>query len=298
MTGIIFHIQRFSVNDGPGIRTTVFFKGCPLRCLWCHNPESISSGKQLLLREERCIRCGDCLQLCKNGAIRKVDGRYVTDRDICIVCGTCLETCYADAREIVGREMTTEEVLFEVEKDRVFYDRSGGGVTVSGGEPLFQHEFLLSLLTASKEKSIHTTVDTTGYTSPDILERLSTFVDLFLYDLKSLDDNRHREFTGVSNRLILENLNRLVRWGKRVIVRIPLIPGVNDDGASIREIGSYVKNLGGVSEIHLLPFHTTGDEKYRRLGMEHRFSAAPSPDHVQAVISDLKKYVDIVNVGG
>jgi pyruvate formate lyase activating enzyme len=298
MTGLIFHIQRFSVNDGPGIRTTVFLKGCPLRCRWCHNPESISPARQLLLREELCIRCGDCASLCKNGAIRKIDGSYVTDRDVCLVCGTCVGACYAEAREIVGCEMTTDEVLAEVEKDRVFYDQSAGGVTISGGEPLFQHEFLLSLLMASKEKSIHTTVDTTGYTSPEILEYISKFVDLFLYDVKTLDDKRHREYAGVSNRLILGNLRRLVGWGKRVIVRVPLIPGVNDDETSVRGIGEFVQGLGGVSEIHVLPFHTTGREKYRRLGMEYRFSAAPSPDRIQMAVDDLKGYVDVVSSGG
>jgi pyruvate formate lyase activating enzyme len=298
MTGLIFHIQRFSVNDGPGIRTTVFFKGCPLRCRWCHNPESISPFSQLLLREERCIRCGECASFCRNGAIRKIDGTYVTDRDICLVCGTCLAACNAEAREIVGREMTTDEVLSEVEKDRVFYDQSGGGITISGGEPLFQHEFLLSLLVASKEKSIHTTVDTTGYASPEILEHISKFVDLFLYDVKTLDDERHREFAGVSNRLILGNLRRLVGWGRHVIVRIPLITGVNDDEASIRGIGEFVQGLGGVSEIHVLPFHTTGIEKYRRLGMTYRFSAAPSPDRIQIAVDKLKEYVDVVTSGG
>jgi len=298
MKGSIFHIQRFSVNDGPGIRTTVFLKGCPMRCPWCHNPESILPGKQLLLREDRCIRCGDCSRACPNGAISNVEGILVTDRDRCRVCGTCLESCFAEAREIVGRETTVDEVLLEAEKDRVFYDQSGGGVTFSGGEPLFQHEFLLALLQAARQKEIHTAVDTTGYTSPEILEGISPFVDLFLYDLKTLDDERHREYTGVSNRLILENLGRLIRRGNHVIARVPLLPGVNDDETSIRDIGRFVKNLGAVSEIHLLPYHTTGSEKYRRLGMKYGFSGVPSPDRARAVENELRSYVDVVSSGG
>jgi len=194
--------------------------------------------------------------------------------------------------------MTVEDVLLEVEKDRVFYDQSGGGVTFSGGEPLYQHQFLHALLSASKRKNLHTTVDTTGYTSPEILERLRDFVDLFLYDLKTLDDDCHREFTGVSNRLILENLERLIQWGRRVIVRIPLIPGVNDDSVSIRNMGAFVRDLGAVSEIHLLPYHTTGSEKYRRLGMEYGFSETLSSDRVKVVVNELERYVNIVSTGG
>lgn len=298
MTGLIFHIQRFSVNDGPGIRTTVFLKGCPLRCRWCHNPESISPEKQLMLREDRCIRCGDCSSLCPNGAIGRTDGTFVTHRDSCQVCGTCLDACYAEARTIAGREMTVGDVILEVQKDRVFYDQSGGGVTFSGGEPLFQHEFLLELLAASRGEGIHTTVDTTGYTSPEILERLSRFVDLFLYDVKTLNEQQHREYTGVSNRIILDNLRRLVSWGNRVIVRIPLIHGVNDDEASIRDIGAFVKGLGAVSETHLLPYHRTGTEKYQRLGMEHGDFGTPSPAQVEAAVNQLRDYVQIVTTGG
>lgn len=298
--GLVFNIQRFSVNDGPGIRTTVFLKGCPMRCPWCHNPESISPDKQLVLRSERCLRCGDCYAMCKNHAIRKEDGEYVTQRAVCKECGECVEMCMSEAREIVGREMATEEVVGEIEKDRIFFEQSGGGASFSGGEPFLQHEFLFSLLKACKEKGIHTVVDTAGYTSSDVLQRISGFVDLFLYDIKTMDDQQHRDFTGVSNRLILENLQHLAEWGRRVIVRIPIIPGINADSESIRRIGSFVGALGNVEEIHLLPYHQTGIEKYRRLGMDYRMNGTPVPtqDELQRVVGELRSHVPVVSIGG
>lgn len=300
MKGLIFNIQRFSVNDGPGIRTTVFLKGCPLHCKWCHNPESISSNRQLLLRDDRCIRCGDCYSLCKNHAVRRVDGAFNTMRDACVECGDCIEVCNSQAREIAGREVSVEEVLWEIEKDIVFYDQSGGGASFSGGEPLLQHEFLTALLHECKKKNIHTVVDTSGLSSPQILERVGEFVDLFLFDLKTLDDEKHKEFTGVSNGRILENLRHLADLGKEVIVRIPVIPGVNDDLSDIRASGSFVSSLGNVREIHLLPYHTTGLEKYRRLGMEYemRDTLPPSADDLNAIVKELRNYVSSVCIGG
>ncbi len=299
-SGIIFNIMRYSVHDGPGVRTTVFLKGCPLHCKWCHNPESIARQKEIILREDRCLRCGDCVAVCEIGAIRQEGDRFVTTRELCIQCGRCIEVCCAEAREIVGKEMTTEEVMAEINKDIVFFDESGGGVTFSGGEPLLQHEFLLSLLQACKQKCIHTAIDTTGFTSPAILKRISEFVDLFLYDLKTLDDAKHREFTGVSNRLILENLRRLSQWRKHVIVRMPLIPGINDDEESIRQVGRYVSSLKNLNEIQVLPYHQTGLEKYRRLGLEYKMQdvAPPSPEILSRIVSELKQFVRIVAIGG
>lgn len=300
MKGLVFNIQRFSVNDGPGIRTTVFLKGCPLRCKWCHNPESISPDQQLVLHEDRCIRCGDCFALCKNNAVRRINGEFATIRDMCLECGDCVEVCNSETREIAGTEVTTEEVMAVIEKDVVFYDRSGGGASFSGGEPLLQHEFLLALLQACRRKNIHTVVDTAGLTSPPVFERVSEFVDLFLFDLKTLDDAKHREYTGVSNCQILENLRRLAELKKKVIVRIPIIPGVNDDPAAIRESGAFVSFLGNVSEIQLLPYHTTGVEKYRRLGMEYEMkdTVAPSADDLSMIVKALRGYVSSVCIGG
>jgi pyruvate formate lyase activating enzyme len=300
MTGLVFNIQRFSVNDGPGIRTTVFFKGCPLHCKWCHNPESISPVRQLVLRQDRCIRCGDCFNLCKNHAVQRKNGAFETIRDVCVECGECIEICNADAREIAGQEMTTKEVMGEVEKDVIFYEHSGGGASFSGGEPLLQHEFLCSLLEECKTKNIHTVVDTTGMTSPDVLDRVARLVDLFLYDLKTLNDAKHREFTGVSNIQILNNLRLLARLKKNVIVRIPVIPGVNDDPIEIGESGEFIGSLGNVSEIHLLPYHSTGVEKYRRLGSEYSMAelSPPSGDELGVLAGELQKYVPTVLVGG
>lgn len=300
MKGMIFNIMRYAVHDGPGIRTTVFFKGCPLRCQWCHNPESIIRHQEIIFREERCLRCGDCFSVCRNGAIRREDGRFVYVRENCIQCGNCIEVCYAEAREMAGREMTTEEVMAEISKDVVFFDQSGGGVTFSGGEPLLQHEFLLSLLQSCKQKGIHTAVDTSGYVSPEILGQISPCVDLFLYDIKILDEARHRQFTGVPNRLVLDNLRRLSQWQKNVIVRLPLIPGVNDDQENIRQTGSFVASLGNIDEIHILPYHHTGLEKYRRLGLAYPLPevAPPSPESLDRIVNELKRFVKTVVLGG
>ncbi len=298
MTGTVFNIQRFSVDDGPGIRTTIFLKGCPLRCQWCHNPESISPKKELILHENRCLRCGDCMKLCKNNAIISEDGKFVTLREFCLACGTCVELCYAEAREIVGKEMTTDEVMVEIEKDVVFFDESGGGVTFSGGEPLLQHEFLVELLEECGRKNIHRTVDTTGFTSPSILERVSRSVDLFLYDLKTLDDEKHQAYTGVSNRLILENLRRLAEWGKKVIVRIPILPGINDDPENVRQTGLFVASLGNISEVQLLAYHKTGIEKYHRLGEEYKLEEVlvPSAEHLDEIARELRNHIPVVTV--
>jgi len=269
MTGTIFNIQRFSINDGPGIRTTVFLKGCPLRCRWCHNPESISEEKEIVLRGERCIRCGACLEVCMNRAVHWEGDSIVTEREHCVRCGKCIEVCRTEARSFAGREVTTEFVLDEVLKDVVFYDQSGGGVTFSGGEPFLQHEFLISMLQGCKDRNIHTAVDTSGFTSPDILRQASTYTDLFLYDIKILDSVKHENFTGVPPELIHQNLRKLAEWGMKIIVRVPLIPGLNDDIDAIRAIGKFVASMRIINEIHILPYHTAGISKYDRLGVKY-----------------------------
>jgi pyruvate formate lyase activating enzyme len=300
MKGLVFNIQRFSVHDGPGIRTTVFLKGCPLRCKWCHNPESISAEPELILRKDRCIRCGDCYAFCKNHAVQHVDDGFETLRDVCIDCGECVEICSAEARGLAGKEMTTEEVIAEIEKDIVFYDQSGGGASFSGGEPLLQHDFLVSLLVACKRKNIHTVVDTAGVTTSAIIEKVSAHVDLFLFDLKTLDDERHKEFAGASNVQILNNLRRLSELKKQVVVRIPVIPGFNDTYDNVRGIGAFVAELGNVREIHLLPYHPTGTEKYVRLGKEYQMESTvpPSADDLSLYVKALRQYVPDVSIGG
>jgi len=265
-TGIIFDIKRFAVHDGAGIRTTVFLKGCPLSCWWCHNPEGQMQQPELILRPERCIGCGACVDACEQDAVLLDRGATSTDRERCTVCGACVEVCYAEAREIVGREMTVAQVMDMIERDSTFYDQSGGGATFSGGEPLAQPIFLGGLLRACKERDLHTTLDTCGFASWNVLEDIREDVDLFLYDLKLMDDARHREVTGASNEFILENLQRLSREGHRIILRVPIIPGINDDRENMQAIGLLAADLPGLERVDLLPYHRIGRSKYQQLG--------------------------------
>jgi pyruvate formate lyase activating enzyme len=265
-TDIIFDIKQFSIHDGPGIRTTVFLKGCPLSCWWCHNPEGQAMEPELILRPERCIGCGACLETCEHGAISQDEGHIVTDRERCTACGACVQVCYAEARALVGREVTVAEVLDAIERDTAFYDQSGGGVTISGGEPLAQPDFLRELLRACQARGLHTTLDTCGCAPWEALDSVRQYVDLFLYDLKLMDDERHRAFTGVSNRPILENLRRLSREGHRIVLRVPVIPGINDDEENLRAMRTFAADLPHLERVDLLPYHRIGRDKYQRLG--------------------------------
>ena len=265
-SGLIFDIKRFSIHDGPGIRTTVFLKGCPLTCWWCHNPESQAAHRELILRPDRCIACGACAEVCDQGAIVLEQDTLITRRARCTACGACVDVCYAEARELVGQHMTVPDVMAEIERDIDFYDESGGGVTFSGGEPLFQPAFLHELLQGCKAIEIHTTIDTCGFATWNTLDRVRQHVDLFLYDVKLLDDTRHREYTGVSNQQILRNLSRLSQEGHPIVLRVPVIPGINDDEANLREIGAFAAELPPLRRLDLLPYHRIGRDKYHRLG--------------------------------
>ena len=265
LSGIVFDIKKFSIHDGPGIRTTVFLKGCGLRCWWCHNPESQHPKPELVLRPDLCIHCGACVGECPHSAISANGSGFVTDREICRSCGTCTGSCYADAREIIGREMTVDQVMAEILRDLAFYDESGGGVTFSGGEPMLQEDFLLALLKACQAQDLHTTVDTCGHVPTQAVNRIRPHVDLFLYDLKLIDDTRHREVTGASNVLILENLRLLAQNGHNIILRIPIIPAINDDEDNINRIAALAGELLGVIRVDLLPYHKIGSDKYERI---------------------------------
>ena len=290
-TGIIFNIQRYSIHDGPGIRTTVFLKGCPLNCWWCQNPESQLSGQEMVLWEDRCISCGACSTICPSSAIQIKNGIPITEKEKCILCGKCIEKCPALAREMIGEKLTTEEVIKEIEKDLIFYEESGGGVTFSGGEPLGQSEFLEGLLNGCREKKIHTVVDTSGYISWEILNKTSPKVDLFLYDLKLMDNERHKKYTGVSNEIILENLEKLSSVHNNIFIRFPVIPGINDDYQNIRKMGEFLSSLE-ITQVNLLSYHYIGMDKYRRLGKKYKLAdiQPPSKEKLSEVSAILKKF--------
>jgi len=288
-TGIIFNIQRYSIHDGPGIRTTVFLKGCPLNCWWCQNPESQLSGQEMVFWEDRCISCGACSTICPSNAIQIKNGIPVTEKEKCLLCGKCTEKCPALAREMIGKRLTTEEVIKEIEKDLVFYKESAGGVTFSGGEPLGQSEFLEGLLNSCRDKKIHTAVDTSGYISWGILNKIHPKVDLFLYDLKLMDSKKHKKYTGVSNEIILENLKKLSSVHHNIFVRFPLIPGINDDYQNIKETGEFLSSLK-ITQVNLLSYHYIGIDKYRRLGRTYKLVTTQPPleeklSEVSAILS-------------
>ncbi len=277
LQGMILHLQRLSTEDGPGIRTTVFFKGCPLRCVWCHNPESLSPDPQLQWLENSCIRCHTCLKACPHGCLSDSGPGIVIDRRRCQGCGTCAGECPSNALELLGKRVGVEDLLAELVKDRAFYAASVGGVTLSGGEPAFQPSFAEALLRQLKAAGIAAALDTCGLCSPQVFVRLLPWVDLVLYDLKFLDPSLHRQYTGRGNSQILENLRRVISSGKRVWVRTPLIPGVTDGQENIAKIGAFLGSLPdqNLERWELCAFNNLCRDKYRRLGMEWPFASAP-----------------------
>ncbi len=267
-SGLIFDLRRYSIHDGPGIRTTVFFKGCPLACAWCHNPESRLSAPELMQRQNRCILCGDCLEVCPHDAVSRRGDEILIDRARCRVSGACAAACPSDALQVVGTGMTTSQVMAEVERDRAFYETSGGGVTFSGGEPLAQFDFLFALLTECRRAGIHAVLDTSGHAPWSLLKRTIPLVGLYLYDLKLMDEHRHLQWTGVSNADILANLKRLSGSGSEVLIRIPLIPGINDDEQNLRQTAEFMAGLDTQPLVELLPYHNIAAGKYSGLGRE------------------------------
>ena len=267
--GIVFNIQKFCINDGPGIRTTVFLKGCMLNCAWCHNPESKSSRPQIMLYTSKCIGCGECVKTCKQGVHSFLkSGEHIIDRASCIACGECVYNCVG-AIELCGEEKSVDEVIAEVLKDSSFYKNSGGGMTLSGGEPFMQHEFSLELLKEAKENRLHTCIETCGYVRRNILERFVPYVDIFLWDIKESDEDRHMEYTGVSNRQILDNLHYLDECGASVILRCPIIPGYNYRDEHFCFIGELAESLGCVMRVEVEPYHPMGASKSEALGVEY-----------------------------
>jgi pyruvate formate lyase activating enzyme len=265
--GTIFNIQRYSIHDGPGIRTTVFFKGCPLQCLWCQNPESQTFQQELFYNKERCTGCGRCLTACPEKAIEIFEGRSRTHRTLCKACGACAEVCPEEARVLMGKRVSAEEVFEEVKKDAIFYERSGGGVTLSGGEPLAQPEFSIRILSQCKSSGIHTAIETCGHAPWETVERVLKVVDLVLFDLKHMDPMEHRKITGVSNALVLENLKRIYHESHVALaIRIPVIPGFNDTPENMEATVSFIlKDLDASVPVHLLPYHRLGDSKREQM---------------------------------
>lgn len=290
--GTIFDIKRYAIHDGPGIRTTVFLKGCPLRCPWCHNPESWLPTPEPALRVGRCRLCGACVEACSAHATRRVNGRIVTDEALCIRCGRCVEACLADARRIIGREITVAEVLAELARDVIFFDESGGGATFSGGEPLMQPRFLAECLRACQKQGIRTAVDTTLHAQWDHIAAIIAAADIWLCDLKHMDSQIHRQVTGVGNELILANLRQLAAVAPQIIIRVPIIPGFNDGVKNVQATGTFVSSLGRVRQIDLLKYNRHGIDKAARLSTTpEMFTAQPLTDgQMQAIAEQLGSF--------
>lgn len=266
---IIFDVQRNSFVDGPGIRTTVFFKGCNLKCAWCHNPESQSAKPQMMFYKDKCTGCGKCKSVCP----------YHLEQ--CELCGKCTIYCPADARMVCGKEHTVDEVLKEVLKDKAFYETSGGGVTFSGGECMLQIDFLVEILKKCKENGIHTAVDTAGHIPFESFEKILPYTDLFLYDIKIFDSQKHKQYVGVSNELILENLKKLFERKAKLWIRIPIIPDVNDSIEEIQKMKDFLKTIGTAEKIELLPYHAMGENKYRAIGKEPQIFKTPDAENMK-----------------
>ena len=276
--GIVFDVLRFSLHDGPGIRTTVFLKGCPLSCLWCHNPESQTFRLQLSFNAERCMNCLDCAEVCTTGALAVVDGRLVVQHDLCTGCGDCVDECTSGALSVIGREVSAEDILNEVERDRPYFDRSGGGLTISGGEPFAQPRFTLALLAAAKERGIHTCVDTSGAIHPRRLQEALPYTDLFLFDYKETSPGRHQMVTGVSNELILENLDYLYEKGARIILRCPLVPGINDTSQHLAGIARIAADYPDLEGVQIMAYHNLGRAKSAAIGVDNPLGDLGSAD--------------------
>ncbi|WP_378954763.1 glycyl-radical enzyme activating protein [Pelosinus sp. sgz500959] len=262
--GIIFDIQRFSVHDGPGIRTLVFLKGCPLSCRWCSNPESQEQEPQIMFVERNCLRCKRCAEVCPLGAI-EFTPIFKRNSEKCVQCESCIDVCCSNALIMSGRLQSVDQVINELAKDNIHYRRSGGGITLSGGEPLFQAEFSHQILKACKAKGWHTAMETTGFANERALELVLPWLDLVLLDIKHLDDQKHQSYVGQSNQLILKNAETIGNYRVPIVVRVPVIPGFNDNRKAIQEIAEFARSIKQVTELHLLPYHRLGEQKYQYL---------------------------------
>lgn len=298
---LIFDIKRYAINDGPGIRITIFFKGCPLSCRWCHNPESQSPEQQKLYTASRCIGARDCIEICPNNALSLTPDGIVTDWDFCNLCGKCAEACPTNAIEMSGRFYSTKELIQIIERERIHFEQSGGGVTFSGGEPLMFPEYLTELLALCKKSGIHTAVDTSGFAPRETLLKVAKYTDLFLYDLKMMDPVQHKKWTGVSNQLILKNLKLLAESGANINIRVPLIKNVNTGDNDLTKIARFIAKLpGNKIAVNLLPYHNSATNKYVKLGSvypEYEMAEPPEEEQNQA-IEIFKRFGIETEIGG
>jgi pyruvate formate lyase activating enzyme len=298
---LIFDIKRYAINDGPGIRVVIFFKGCNLHCAWCHNPESISAKIEKMYAPAKCIKCGTCVEACPEIAITLTAEGIITDPDLCTLCGKCAEVCPTKAIEMSGKLMTVTEIMDIIEKERIFFDQSGGGVTFSGGEPLVHTKMLIKLLDECGKIGIHRAVDTAGNVSTETILDVAKRTDLFLYDIKMMDSDLHREWINSGNEKILNNLVVLAEAGKHIIIRIPLIGGVNDTDENIELTAKFISELAGEKKlVHLLPYHAIAENKYMKLGKSDDFEKLKEPDKqtLERAIAKFGEYGILASVGG
>lgn len=284
-TATVFEIKRFAVHDGDGIRTTVFFKGCPLKCVWCHNPEGIGFKPEIAYYEHKCIGCGECMTVCPSDAHTIKGGMHSFDREKCVGCGKCAEVCLGDALGFYGKKMTVDELMPILLEDKDFYDSSSGGVTLSGGECLMQSDFCAELLKKLKENGVHTAVDTCGYVSRETLDKVIPFTDIFLYDIKGIDEDAHIACTGHSNKKILENIKYLDEKGCKIEVRIPYVPDHNSE--QIEKIAEFLSEIKNLTKVRVLPYHNFAESKYKALGL---ISTLPEVIPTDEEIKKAEKY--------
>jgi len=288
--GIIFDIKRYTIHDGPGIRTTVFFKGCSLRCRWCANPESQKTSLEIAYLKNECIQCGRCADVCPLDAVHLSDNGHTLNRASCNICGKCVEVCPGEAIQIIGRRVSVKDLYTEVATDRPFWERSGGGVTLSGGEPLVQHCFAKDFLKKCRESYIHTAIESCLHVAPETLEDILPFVNTFICDMKIMDDDKHKHYTGVSNELIRENMANLLRTDQDMLARMPLIPGVNDDVTNLKALGKFLQSHREGARLELLPHHRLGESKYERLGRSYGMVNIQLPSRTQ-----MEKAADVLS---
>jgi len=296
--GTVFDINRYAIHDGSGIRTTVFLKGCPLRCRWCANPESQKATLELAHLKSECILCGKCLDVCPQNAIRLSDSGHSINRLVCDLCGKCVELCPAEALKSMGRVVSVEDLYSEVAADHAFWERSGGGVTLSGGEPLVQHRFAKVFLKKCRDEYVHTAIETCLHVSSETLADILPFVNTVICDLKIMDEEKHRKYTGVSNTLILKNMVALLKSDQNMLVRMPLVPGINDDASSLSAIGEYLQNHRPGVQLELMPYHRLGEGKYARLGKNCAMgdTAPASEEDVERAVAMFGNYnINIVS---